>query len=74
GKTHSRYKTPYVASFLQSIFAAAVLIAFAVFAGSNDPTSQAYGQVYGLMALLGTILILSAQALVSVAIVVYFRT
>ena len=74
GKTHARYKTPYVASFLQSIAAAAVIIAFAVFVGSNDPTGQAYGQVYGLMALLGTILILSAQALVSVAIVVYFRT
>ena len=73
GKTHATYKTPYVASFLQTGFAAAVIAAFAVFVGSDDPNGQAYGQVYGLMALLGTILILSAQAIVSVAIVVYFR-
>jgi amino acid transporter len=74
GKTHSKHKTPYVASFVQSIASALVIAAFAVFVGSNDPNGQAYGQLYGLMALLGTILILSAQALVSVAIIVYFRT
>jgi hypothetical protein len=44
-----------------------------VFSGSNNPTVQAYGQLYGLMALLGTIIILSAQAVVSIAIVVYFH-
>ena len=73
GRTHKKYKTPYNASFLQSIVSALIVIAFAVLAGSNNPSTQAYGELYGLMALLGTIIILSAQAIVSVAIVVYFR-
>jgi amino acid transporter len=73
GKTHKHYKTPYNASFTQSVIAAVIVIAFAVFSGSNNPTVQAYGQLYGLMALLGTIIILSAQAVVSIAIVVYFH-
>lgn len=73
GKTHAVYKTPYIASFVQAIIAAVVIIAFMVFSGTNDPNAQAYTQLYGLMALLGTMLILGAQALVSVAIVVYFR-
>jgi amino acid transporter len=72
-RTHAKYKTPYNASFMQSIIAALIILAFAVFVGSKNPSVQAYGQLYGLMALLGTILILSAQAIVSIAIVVYFR-
>jgi amino acid transporter len=73
GRTHKRYKTPYNASFTQSIVSAVIILLFAVLAGSNNATTQAYGELYGLMALLGTIIILSAQAIVSVAIVVYFR-
>ena len=73
GKTHRVYKTPYVSSFVQTIASIAVIAAFAIFVGSNDPNGQAYGQLYGLMALLGTILILAAQAIVSIAIIVYFR-
>jgi amino acid transporter len=73
GRTHKTYKTPYNASFAQSIIAAIIIIAFAVLAGTDNPTTQAYGELYGLMALLGTILILSAQAIVSIAILVYFR-
>jgi amino acid transporter len=74
GRTHRTYKTPHFASFAQSVAAALVILAFAVFAGSDDPNGQAYGQLYGMMALLGTTLIISAQSLVSIAIVVYFRT
>ena len=73
GKTHSTYKTPYVASFVQTAVSAVIIALFAIFLGSNDPNGQAYNQLYSLMALLGTILILAAQAVVSVAIVVYFR-
>jgi amino acid transporter len=72
GKTHPRYKSPYVASFVQCAVAVTVLALFAVFAGSFDPNAQAYGQVYGLLSVLGTMLILAAQAIVSLAIVVYF--
>src|SRR5499433_1516216 len=74
GKTHPTYKSPYVASFTQSIIAAIIIVLFWVFAGGNDPNAQAYVMVYGLLAVMGTMLILFAQALVSIAIVVYFRT
>jgi len=73
GRTHKQYKTPFISSFVQSGVAAVIIIAFAVLAGSDNPSTQAYGELYGLMALLGTILILSAQAIVSIAIVVYFH-
>jgi amino acid transporter len=72
GRTHSVYKSPYVASFLQCGIAVLVLALFAIFSGSGDPNAQAYGQVYGLLSVLGTMLILAAQAIVSLAIVVYF--
>jgi amino acid transporter len=73
GRTHHKYKTPFIASFVQTGFAAAIVIAFAVLGGWNDPNAQAYTELYGLMALMGTILIVGAQAIVSIAIVVYFR-
>ena len=73
GKTHTVYKTPYNASFVQTAASAIIIALFAIFAGSTDPNGQAYGQLYGLMALLGTILILAAQAVVSIAVLVYFR-
>jgi len=41
--------------------------------GTNDPNSQAYLQLYGLMAVMGVIIILSVQALVSLAILVYYE-
>jgi len=72
GKTHAVYKSPYVASLVQGGVAVVVLALFAIFAGSNDPNAQAYGQVYGLLSVLGTMLILAAQAIVSLAIMVYF--
>jgi amino acid transporter len=72
GKTHPVYRSPYVASFTQSVIAAILIVLFWIFAGGNDPTVQAYGMVYGLLAVLGTMLIMLAQALVSIAIIRYF--
>ena len=57
----------------QSVLAALIIVAFCVIMGTDDPTKQAYLGIYGLMALVGTVLIMFAQALVSVAIIVYFR-
>jgi amino acid transporter len=73
GKTHPRWHSPHIASITQSVIAALIVIGFALFTGSNDPASQAYLQLYGLMAVMGVIVILSVQALVSISIVLYFR-
>jgi amino acid transporter len=73
GKTHPKYKSPFIASLAQTGIAALIIIGFWIFTGSNDPTSQAYYQVYGLMALMGVIVILSVQALVSLSIFIYFE-
>ena len=73
GKTHPVHRTPHVASFTQSVIAAIIILIFAIKEGSGDPTTQAYLEVYGLMALVGTILIVTSQAVVSLAIIAYFR-
>jgi amino acid transporter len=73
GRTHHRWKSPHIASITQSVIAALIVIGFAVFTGTNDPSSQAYIQLYGLMAVMGVIVILSVQALVSLAILIYFQ-
>jgi amino acid transporter len=73
GRTHPRWKSPHIASVTQTLIAAFIIALFAIFTGTNDPTSQAYIQVYGLMALMGVIIILSVQALVSLAILVYYE-
>ena len=71
GRTHHKFKSPHIASIVQSVIAAVIIILFAVFTGANDPASQAYLQLYGLMAVMGVIIILSVQALISQAFVVY---
>ena len=73
GRTHHRFQSPHIASVVQSVIAAFIIILFAVFTGTNDPSSQAYLQLYGLMAVMGVIIILSVQALVSLAILVYYE-
>ena len=78
GRTHEKHKSPHIASTTQSVIAATIVIAFALFAttasGSDSATSVGYIQLYGLMAFMGVVLILFIQALVSVAIWNYFRT
>jgi amino acid transporter len=73
GRTHPKFKSPHIASITQSVIAAVIIILFAVFTGTNDPNSQAYLQLYGLMAVMGVIIILAVQALVSLAILVYYE-
>jgi amino acid transporter len=73
GETHSAYKSPYKASIAQSVLAALWIVLFAIFLGTNDPTAQAYVAVYTMLAILGTGLLLVLQAVVSIAIIMYFR-
>ncbi len=74
GRTHHRWKSPHVATITQSVIAAVIVGLFAIFVGTNTPGSQAYTQLYGLMAVMGVIIIVAVQAFVSVAIWRYFRT
>ncbi len=71
--THTRYKSPHVASMAQALVAALLVGLFAYFTGTDDPTTQAYLGVYTLLAVLGTLLLLILQATVSVAIIIYFQ-
>jgi amino acid transporter len=72
GRTHPTYRSPHIGSITQSVLAALIIVAFCLVMGTDDPTKQAYLGIYGLMALVGTALIMFAQALVSVAIIFYF--
>jgi amino acid transporter len=73
GQTSERFKSPHVASITQSILAAVWLGLFAYFLGTDDPNAQAYVAVYTMLAVLGTMLLLILQAVVSIAIIAYFR-
>jgi amino acid transporter len=78
GRTHERHRSPHIASITQSVIAVLIVLAFVAFAhvakGSNAANDVAYLQVYGLMAVMGVVSILAIQALVSIAILNYFRT
>jgi amino acid transporter len=71
--THDSFKSPHVASVAQSLLAAVWVGMFAYFLGTDDPNAQAYLAVYTLLAILGTMLLLILQAVVSLAIIAYFR-
>ncbi len=73
GRTHHRWKSPHIASVTQSIIAAIIIGLFAIFTGTDNPNSQAYLQLYGLMAVMGVIIILSVQAVVSLSVLVYYE-
>ncbi len=73
GRTHRRWKSPHIASMTQSVIAALIIGGFALFVGTCDPLHIAYLQVYGLMAIMGVIVILSVQALVSLSILIFFE-
>ena len=73
GRTHPRWKSPHIATLTQSAIAAFIVALFAIFTGTHNPSSEAYLQLYGLMAVMGVIIILAVQAIVSVAIWNYFR-
>ncbi len=74
GKTHPKHRSPHIASFTQSAIAAIIIVVYALKEGYSDPNGQAYLGVYGLFAVMGVVIILAAQALVSLAIIMYFRT
>jgi len=74
GRTHPKYHSPHVASITQTVIALLIVLAFGFGEGTGDPGTNAYIYLYGLMAVMGVVIILCVQALVSVAIINYFRT
>jgi amino acid transporter len=73
GNTHDTFKSPHIGSIVQSVLAAVWVGLFAFFLGTDDPNAQAYLGVYTLLAILGTMLLLILQSIVSIAIILYFR-
>lgn len=67
GKVHVVHGSPYVAGMLQSATAAIIIAAFAI--AGQDP----FAVVFSYMSALTVIGILSVQALVCVAIILFFR-
>ena len=72
-ETHDHYKSPHKASGVQSVLAAAWVILYGIGYGFDDPSGQAWLGVYTLFAVLGTGLLLVLQAVVSLAIILWFR-
>lgn len=67
GATHPKHASPYIAGFVQTTIASLIVLFF--FVTDRDP----YGQLYALMAILGTTAILIVQALTAFASIAYFH-
>ena len=72
-ETHDHHKSPHKASAVQSVLAAAWVILYGLGYGFDDPSGQAWLGVYTLFAVLGTGLLLVLQAVVSLAIILWFK-
>ncbi len=66
-RVHPKHASPYIAGFVQSLIALAMLAGFA--AGQQDP----FAIVFSWMSALATIGILAVQCLVVLAVIVFFR-
>ncbi len=73
GNTHDSYKSPHTASAVQSVLAAVWVLLYGLGYGFNDPSAQAWLGVYTLFAVLGTGLLLVLQAVVSLAVIMWFK-
>ena len=73
GTTHDSYKSPHRASAVQSVLAAIWVVLYGLGYGFDDPSGQAWLGVYTLFAVLGTGLLLVLQAVVSLAIIMWFK-
>lgn len=72
-ETHDHHKSPHKASALQSVLAAIWVLLYGLAYGFDDPSGQAWLGVYTLFAVLGTGLLLVLQAVVSLAIYMWFK-
>lgn len=68
GRTHPKHGSPHIAGVVQTVCAAALVLAFGL--AGKDP----YTGIYTLLAILGTMAILVVQAVCSFAVLAYFRS
>ncbi|QBJ96623.1 APC family permease [Rhodococcus sp. ABRD24] len=67
GATHPKHGSPHIASFTQTAIATTIVLLF--LAAGMDP----YGEMYVILAILGTMAILIVQALCAFAVIAYFH-
>jgi amino acid transporter len=67
GRSHPRFGSPHIASYVQSLSAALILLIFVVL--GTDP----YAVIFGWGSAFGTIGIVGLQILVSLSVVIYFQ-
>jgi amino acid transporter len=74
GATHSKHKSPHIASMTQSAFTLViVLVFFWLQKPSTTAPDVAYDYVYGLLAILGTMIVLILQSLTCFSVIGYFH-
>ena len=74
GSTHDKYKSPHIASTTQSVITLVMILAFFWLQHpSSTAPDVAYDYVYGLLAILGTMIILILQVMMSAAVFSYFH-
>ena len=77
GSVNSKHGSPAIASFVQSAITLLLCVLFLLFTGvyiegESTPELVPYVNVYGLLALIGTALILIVQTVTSIAVIWYF--
>ncbi|WP_445262265.1 APC family permease [Pseudomonas sp. EA_15y_Pfl1_P104] len=67
GRTHEDHGSPHIASFVQTVIATAIVLAF--YAAGKDP----YADLFALLAVMGTMGILIVQSLCAFAVIFFFH-
>jgi amino acid transporter len=75
GKTHPKYKSPYVASITQTVVALVIVLAWGAGSGFSfaDASDTAYVRIYTMMAVQGVVWLLAIQAVCALAVLVWHR-
>jgi amino acid transporter len=73
GRTHPTHRSPYIASIVQTGFAVALVLVWAIGAGFGDAYNVAYVRIYTMMAVQGVVWILAIQAVCALAVIMYHR-
>lgn len=74
GATHHRHGSPHVASVVQSSVTLLLVLLFFWFQRPSAAAPDvAYDDVYGLLAILGTMIVLICQSLVGLSVISYFH-